>query len=346
MNLHHVRAPVVALAAFLLGACEQPAAQPGSPSSAPDHAAPLAVQVATVTESTFPRTQSLPGTVRPIDRAVLSARVMGTVARADFALGQHVRAGELLVVLDAAEISARVTQAEAALAQISADYAREHALLAKGASPAETVRSLADRRDAAEAALRESRALLSYTRVTAPFEGTVARRLVNPGDLATPGTPLLELSGSSGLRVEVEVPASLPAPDLGSAIAGELGGLPFTGSLAEISDSADPLTRTRLAKINLPPALPARAGDYARVAWPAGDTTALLVPATAVSLFGQMERVFVLRDGHAQLRLVKTSGPGRDPAFLRVAAGLNVDETIILAPASTLRDGQPITPQP
>lgn len=340
MSSRLLRPSLVALAALLLGACDRPATQRGET----DTDAPFPVRVATVAEQTFPRTHTLPGTVRPMDHAVLAARIMGTVARADFALGQHVPAGELLVVLDAAEISARVSQAEAALAQISADYEREHALLAKGASPAATVRTLADRRSAADAALHEARTLLGYTRVTAPFDGTVARRLVNPGDLATPGTPLLELSGTSGLRVEVEVPASLPSPAPGSAVTCEFGGTPYTGTLAEISDSADPLTRTRLAKVALPPGTDTHDGAYARVAWPAGDTAALLVPASAVSLWGQMERVFVISDGRARLRLVKTAGPGRDPAFVLIAAGLEPGETIVLAPDATLRDGQLVAP--
>ena len=334
--------PMPLAAALLLSACNRPA-DPAA-TSAPD--APAPVRIATVSEQTFPRTQTLSGTVRPVDHAVIAARVMGTVARADFTLGQPVRTGDLLVVLDAAEISARVAQAEAALARISADYARENALLAQGASPAETVRTLADQRSAAEAALRESRALLSYTRVIAPFDGTIARRFVNPGDLATPGTPLLELAGSSGLRVEIEVPATSPTPPLGTPIAGDIASTSFSGTLTEISAAADPLTRTRLAKVTLPPAAAARSGDYARVAWPAGTTSALIVPAAALSLSGQMERVFVLRGDHAQLRLVKTSGPAPDPAFVLVAAGLDVGETVILAPTASLRDGQPVTVVP
>jgi RND family efflux transporter MFP subunit len=179
--------------------------------------------------------------------------------------------------------------------------------------------------------------------VIAPFDGTIARRLVNPGDLATPGTPLLELYGAAGLRVEIEVPASFPTPLLGTPIAGDIASSPFTGALAEISGTADPLTRTRLAKVTLPPAAAARSGDYVRVAWPAGTTTALLVPAAAISLFGQMERVFVVNDGRARLRLVKTSGPAVDPALVLIAAGLDAGETVILAPTASLRDGQPVT---
>ena len=74
------------------------------------------------------------------------------------------------------------------------------------------------------------------------------------------------------------------------------------------------------------------------------EDTVLTVPAAAVSTLGQMERVFVVVNGRALLRLVKTGA--RDGARVQVAAGLDAGETIILAPPATLRDGQPVEPKP
>lgn len=345
MNRLRASLPLIAGLALALAGCERPA-----PPAVTAEAPVLAVRTARVASSTFARTQTVTGTVRPLDHALVSARVMGVVARADFTLGQHVPAGAVLVRLDAAELAARVAQAEASLVQAVADHERDLALLAKAATPADTVRTLANRRQAAEAALAEARTLLGYTEVRAPFAGTLARKLANAGDLAAPGTPLFELVGDTGLRAEVEVPASLPSPDLGSPLAGELARAPgpvrFTGALAEIASASDPLTRTRLAKIALPADASARSGDFVRVEWPAGDTTALVVPAEAVSLFGQMERVFVVHEGRALLRLVKTTGPAADPALVRVASGLDAGEVVVLAPPPTLRDGRRVRSSP
>ena len=335
------------LAFVALPGCERPA-RPADTVAA--EARPVPVRSATVASATFARTQTVTGTVRPLDHALVSARVMGLVSRADFTLGQRVPAGAVLVTLDAAELAARVAQADFALAQAVADHERELALLAKAATPADTVRTLARRRQAAEAALAEARALLGYTEVRAPFTGAIARKLVNSGDLAAPGTPLFELVGDTGLRAEVEVPASLPSPDVGATLSGELapasGPVRFTGALAEIASASDPLARTRLAKITLPTDTPAHSGDFVRVEWPAGDSTALVVPAEAVSLFGQMERVFVIQEGRAVLRLVKTAGPAADRALVRVASGLDVGEVVVLAPPATLRDGQRVESAP
>lgn len=307
----------------------------------------VTVSTAPVIASTEPRFQIVTGTVRPLHQAVIAARILGTVTRADLALGQRVSAGQLLVTLDAAELSARVAQAEAALAQLAADYDRERALLAKGATPAATVSTLSDRRHASEAALAEARALLSYTEIRAPFSGTIARRLVNLGDFTAPGTLLFELAGDTDLSVEFEVPANLPIPALGASLQVELPLGPANGTLTEIaSSSSDPVSRTRLARIALPAGTATHSGDFARVAWPAGSNATLSIPAIALTTLGQMERVFVIQSGLAQLRLVKTAGPATDPTRVNIAAGLDAGETVVTSPASSLRGGQPVSVQP
>lgn len=327
-----------AVLTLAFAACRPPAQSPGSAALTP-----VAVATAPVGATTETRTQSLAGTVRPLHQALVAARILGTVTRADLAVGQRVSAGQLLVTLDAAELTARVTQAEAALAQVVADHARELALLAKGATPAATVSNLGDRRHAAEAALAEARALLGYTEIRSPFAGSIARRYIDLGDLAAPGTPLFALSGDTELRAEIEIPATLALPALGTPITLTLPGGTVTGTLAELATASDPLTRTRLAKITLPAEAAARAGDFAQAAWPAGSSATLTLPTAALSPLGQMERVFVIQAGLARLRLIKTAGPAADPAQVKVAAGLEAGEIVILAPSPTLRDGQPIS---
>ncbi|MFA6287882.1 MAG: efflux RND transporter periplasmic adaptor subunit [Opitutaceae bacterium] len=306
---------------------------------------PISVKCELVRSSTRVRTQLVAGTVRPVDHAVVSAKIMGTVSKADFAVGRRVVAGEPLVMLAADEIGARLAQAQAALDGVKGDLERETGLLAKGASTAESVRSLADRRRGAEASVQEAKTLLGYTRVTAPFAGVIARRFVQEGDLATAGTPLFSIEGLSGLRAEVEVPASLPLLVVGTVLRVEIPGGEVDGTLGELSAAADLQTRTRLAKVTLPADMSAvHSGDFVRVVWPAGEVAAITVPAEAVSVFGQMERVFVVEQGRARLRLVKTAG--QSDGRVRVAAGLDANETVILNPSVALRDGQPVEVQP
>jgi RND family efflux transporter MFP subunit len=301
----------------------------------------VAVTTARVESVPLTRREPVAGTVRPADRATLSARVAGAVTSPVPALGTTVAPGAVLLTLGAEEVRARLAQARAILEQVERSLAREKTLAEHGATTAENVRTLEDQRRAAAAAVDEAAALQSYTSVTAPFAGVVTRRLIETGDFAPAGTPLLELEGTSRLRAEVNVPESLPLPAAGAELTLEADGATFAGRLAELSPAADPATRTRPAKVDLPAGAPVRSGQFVRVLWPAGRIPVLLVPAGAVIRFGQLEQVFVAGPGgRAELRLVRTGG--REGDRVVVLSGLADGETVVLDPPPALREGQPL----
>ena len=329
----------ILIAALLVSACSRESER--APASSP---APISVATATAESVRVPRFQPLAGTVRPVDRAILSARVAGIVAERPPALGTLVRAGDTLLTLSAAEIDARLAEARATLDQIDRELARERRLFEQGASAAEDMRALEDRRRAMAASVDESAALSSYRIVSAPFAGVVTRRFVEQGDLASPGTPLLELEGTDRFRAEVSVPESLATPSPDQTLSIDIDGATVTGRLAEVSPAVDAASRSRLAKVELSTAAPNLSGTFVRVLWPAGSDDALLVPSDAVSSFGQMERVFVVSEGRAQLRLVRTAGDfeGRT----RILSGLEPGETIVRQPPAGLVDGTPLDIRP
>jgi len=316
--------------------------------SAPASArATIKVRTIRIESIELPLTQALPATVHPLESATLAARVMGSVNGADFTVGQSVKVGELLLTLNAAELPARLDQARAALAQAEREAIREAALVRQNATAADNALAAEDHRRIAAAAVNEAEALLSYTRIVAPFSGTITKKLVNSGDFAAPGTPLIVIEARDRLRAEVQVPATLAAPAVGTAFAVQLdpAGDPLNATLVEFSAAADPLTRTRLAKLELPRNTSIHSGQYVRVLWPVGRAPALLIPTGAVQLFGQMERVFILTpEGRAQMRLVKTAT--HSTRLMQILAGLSAGETVILNPAATLRDGQAVIVSP
>ncbi len=334
---HLTAATLSAVALFLFAGCGRPSGGP-QPIVEGD---PLAVKTAMVEEVVSARLQGVTATVRPVDRASLSARLMGRVAQLHVPIGASVRAGEPIITLDAGEIEARLQQARASFDQIERDLARETTLVRQGASSAEVARTLEDRRRAAAAAVREAETLASYTTVSAPFDGIVTGRHVEVGDLAVPGAPLIEIEGPSRLRAEAHVPESLPVLEVGTSVTVQLDGSVVTGQVAEFSPSADPSTRTRLAKVDLPAGAPARSGQFVRVLWPAGDHRSLLAPASAVTRFGQMERVWIVTDDRVQLRLVRTGATLGERVEL--LSGASAGEVVVLHPPAALRDGQRIT---
>jgi RND family efflux transporter MFP subunit len=303
------------------------------------------VRVASVQAADVPRLTEVTGTIRPVRRAVLAAKVMGAITELPVTLGQRVRANDVLLKIFSAEANAKLVRARSEFNVARRDLERERSLQAKGASTAETVRNLEDRFTGAEAMVREAEAQLSYTELRAPFDGVIARKMVNAGDLANPGQPLLEVEETENFEVEANIPDSFAATlTPGTRLAAEAGRIPFTGTLREISSTADAATRSIGVKIAVPTGAAVRSGQFTRVQVPGAAIRTLLVPAAAVSVSGQMERVFVVgADNRAVLRLVKT-GATRDER-IEILTGLAENERVVLAPPAGLREGQPLEVQ-
>lgn len=306
------------------------------------------VHLVTARLETLPVLTETTGIVRPVQRATLAAKIMGTIEELPVTLGQPVHAGDVVVKIAAGEISARVLQAQSQLKLVRRDLDRERDLLAKNASTPDMVKGLEDRFAMTQAMVREAEAMLAYTMVRAPFDGVVSRKLADTGDLAAPGQPLLEIEGTGAFQVETALPDSLAAKLSVStpiAIAVPVANLTFTGKLAELSSAADPAAHTVAAKIDVPAGTAVRSGQFARVQIPGTPAKMLLVPADAVSAYGQLERVFVASaDRHAVLRLVKTGALRGDR--IELLSGVDDGEQLVAPVPAGLHDGQPLEVQP
>ena len=305
---------------------------------------PARVHLFTARLAAVPLLTEVTGTVRPIQRATLAAKVMGAIDELPVTLGQPVHAGDIVARISAAEISARVLQSQSQLNLARRDLDRERDLLAKGASTADMVKGLEDRFAMTQAMVREAEAMLAYTTLRAPFDGVVARKYVNAGDLAAPGQPLLDLEGTGGFEIEVALPDSLATSlSAGAALAVSVpvANLSFTGTLTELSSAADASAHTVAAKISVPSGTVVRSGQFARVKVPGAPASALLVPASAVTNYGQLERIFVAGgDRRAVLRLVKTGATRGDS--VEILSGVDDGEQIVTPVPADLREGQPL----
>lgn len=327
--------------AVLLGGC-----RPAEPSATGSAGPAVPVRTITVTTERLPLFIEVPATIRPAARAVIASRLTGTISTLPWGLGQSVKAGEVLLTLSAPEAEARVRQSQAQTAEATRTAERERTLVTKGVSPPDALRDAEDRLRFAQAALAEAEAMLAYATVRAPFDGVVTEKHVLPGDLATPGLPLLVVESTQHLRAESNIPETLAASlHLGDALGVIVDEPPaaIAGTIEELSTASDAVSRSLLAKVAVPTAA-VRSGQFVRLQVPAGKSTALLIPTEAVSLFGQMERVFLVEQGHAVLRLVKT-GRVTSPR-VEILSGVNTGEKVVLAPPAALRDGSPVIAQP
>ncbi len=338
--ISHRCIPLVFLAALALTAGCSRHDKPAVPAGPP-----LRVAATVVEQVEEPDFIALPGTVRAVDRAVIAAKVAGTISDLPWGLGQQVKAGSILVKLSAPEYAAQVSRARTQLEQAERELARDKALSERGAGTDEAVRRGAEQVQSAKAALAEAEAMLSYTEIRAPFDARVTARLAYPGDMALPGQTLLTLEGEGSFEVEVAVPeTSIANVKLGDQLPVELQAGRVNAMVAEIAAGADVASRSVMVKLRLAADARVSSGQFVRV-WFAGPAVRKLrVPVGAINVFGQMERAFVISDGKASLRLVKTGV--RVGEKMIVLSGLDAGEKIVAMPTAALRDGQPVEVQP
>ena len=310
-----------------------------------------AVRAQTVERKSRGATEDVVGTVRPKLSAVIEAKVSGRIEQMLVVPGQLVKAGEKLVLLDAHEIQSRLDQAAAARQQAESDLKRATDLMQQKILSQSEFDNAQSKFRIAAAAEAEAKTMLGYTLITAPFDGVITRKLADVGDLVgdptTPNKPLLQMENPNTLRLEADVPEALVGNvKLGDKLAVRIAAVTseIQGTVAEVSPTADPNSRTYLVKLDLPGATSLRSGQFGRVSVPVGQASAIRVPAAAVIQRGQMELVFVVVGNHAQMRLVKTGSRVGDEVEL--VSGLNSGEQVVAENASNLVDGQPVTLKP
>jgi RND family efflux transporter MFP subunit len=325
-------------------------------------------------------------TLEAFEEADLFAKVSGYLSDVRVDIGDHVKAGQVLAVIDVPEMEKELAEAKAQLeskqsslesarrqldhykANITLqeallrrreelgsaghfisdrvlDEVRANAEIAKAdLSVAEANRALAANQvDVAAATVEKIKTLLAYTQIVAPFDGVVARRLVNRGDLvqaatATRTTPsagsLFTVQRIDTIRVFCDVPENdVPHVHIGDpAIVKPSGfdGEPFFGKVTRFSLRLDPETRNMRTEIDLSnPDERLYPGTYAEVSLEMDRRPdALTVPAAAVGSDGDGNFVYTITDNRITRRAIKIGLT--DNGRIEVTAGLS-EETPVVA---------------
>lgn len=343
-----IAVPLIALLALTSAGCSRARSDN---TSTPDVAGAqrVAGQVLLLTDTVVPTLLEVSGTAMPLRQATLSTKLMGTVTTVSVHAGDAVRAGQILVQLDARDLSAKATQvaagiadAEAMQADAATQASRMRALYADSAATRaqyDAAMTGLARTDAglraARAAAGEVAAMRSYAEVRAPFAGVVTARLVDPGSFAAPGTPLITVQDVSALRVSVAAAGeTVRGLQRGSRLAAKIDGADATA----IVEGIVPTASGNLFTVNATVANAAatyRAGSAATLRIPAGSQHALLVPVTAIVRDGDLTGVVVHgveRDERRWIRLGATRG-----TQVEVAGGLRAGESIVVP--TTARPG-------
>ena len=294
---------------------------------------PTAIDVVRVVERSLDVPLSLPGELRAFQSVAVFPRATGFVKTVNVDRGSNVRAGDLLVSLEAPELVAQRSEAQSKLhsaeAQLSvarakadADRATFQRLKAASATPgvvagndvviaekaadasANQVVAAEQTAEAARQALNAVRDMEGYLRVTAPFAGVVTERNVHPGALVGPssgngGTPLLRLVDRHRLRLVVPVPEAYSAAmKIGAEIPFGVSAYPgqsFSGRIARVAQAVDVTTRTMAIELDVANGDGRLApGTFCQVRWPVRRAApSLFVPSASVA--ATTDRTFVIR---------------------------------------------------
>ncbi len=305
----------------------------------------LVVTLVPVEERTFHPAVPFTGTLLAVNRAELKGEVTGRMTRVAVQEGDTVAAGALLGAQDeddnllgvqAAE--AQLTQARVQALQAQRDNDRAITLLEKrsitkqSAQQAETAyHATRAAVQAAESNLGLARLRLKKARITAPFAGQVARRLVQPGEMLNPGQSAFEVVDNRKLEIQANLSAEvmgLVKPGL--AVTFHTAGIDraVDGRLTQVSPSLSSDGRTLRVRIEVPnPDGQLKGGLFVEgVILGEGEVKQASLPATLLKAEGRDADLFVAQEGVAHRRKVSL---GVEQNGFRPVQGLALKDLVI-----------------
>jgi len=288
---------------------------------------------------------SWPGTVKSRSEINISPRITARILEVKVNAGDQVHKDDVIALLDPGAQRSHERSAQASLSaakanakRAAADAQRIKNLYAKEAATKEMYdHTMAQYHvsqaqvEAAVSALKETKISSADTILKAPFDGTILKRLKQPGDMGLAGAPIVAMHNSEALRLEAAVPTSCARHiHLGDQVPVKIETIEqhFTAEIDEIVPEVDPQTRTILIKAALPIIAGLQPGLFGWLDQACSQHEGLLIPATAVRKIGQLEIVKVLVDGQQhtrQVRIGKHYGNN-----VEIQSGLSEGETVII----------------
>ncbi len=313
------------------------------------------------------------GTVSAKTVSTISSKVMGSVEKVFVREGDLVKAGDRLATIDNRQAKAMLHQAKAALgaarrAETSANAGAEFATATyiryrnlmkdESASPQEFdeiksryqqaqagLAAAKERVKEAEAALTLARVRTKDTVILAPYDGIIRAKMVDVGDLATPGKPMFSIEDKNRYVANLVVPeqyAHLVALNQKVTVTvPALNNRSFAGSVQDIFPAVDTKSFSFLIKVRLPMDRGLRSGMFARGAIQIGSSELMLIPQTAVIHSGQLTGIYLVDNAQiAKFRLIRT---GRIFGLsIEVLSGLNEGARYVVNPPAKLTNGMKV----
>lgn len=325
---------LLCLIALSAGSCKRPAAGGASP---PGGRPPTQVVACPVTRQAVSESLPLIGTLAANEQVELKSETDGRVESINFAEGEQVEAGRLLVQLDATKLAASLAEAKANLALSQGNFDRAKQLLDGRLISHQEFEQAAAAYSANEASVQLRERQMQDTRIHALFDGVMGARLVSPGQVITRNTTLTWLVDPDPIKVEVNVPERfLSQLDLGQELDLKVAAWPereFTGRIYFVSPYVDPDTRTVLVKATIPnPDFKLKPGMFAGLELKLRvRADAIVIPETAISRVLDGGRAVIMLVGADHKVEVREVGVGlRLEGRIEITEGLTDGERVIV----------------
>src|SRR5271169_2162981 len=331
-----------------------------------DSKAPVALEFAAsdlahVEPRALTRWLPLSGTLQPLNQTTVAAKVGGEIHQVTVREGEAVKAGEVIVRFDTADLEARLTDRMGALESSRAQLAlaektrAQNQLLLKQKFISQNAYDAAESNlsvtqgtlKSNEAQAELARIALNYAVVTAPLSGVVAKRHVQPGQKVSIDAPLVTIVDLSRMELQAMVPANdIPELAVGMPVDVAIDGFGerrFPGTIERINPTTEAGTRAILVFIYIPnPDAALRGGMFGtgRVTLAAGAPVPTL-PAVAIHTEAGQTFVWTIEDGKLVRRIVTVGRRDDSAGRVEVKTALNPSYPILAAPFDNLKAGAP-----
>jgi RND family efflux transporter MFP subunit len=294
---------------------------------------------AAVQQVAIPQLSVVDATIEAVQQATVSAQVSGRITEISVDVDDYVEKGKVIIRLRDKEQRAAFDAAKARFEEAAADYKRVQEVYAKKLVAKAALDKAEAQLKATRAALDQAQEALEHTLIRAPYSGIVVKRLVEVGETARVGQPLMTGLSLEKLRAVVNLPQSLihsvRQRQQAWVWVGVDGETRVKAESLTISPFADPDSHTFLVRVNLP------VGDhhiypgmYTKVAFASGEANRLVIPAQAVAHRSEVTAVYVKdAKGALNLRQVRL-GEGLPENQIEILAGLSAGEAVVLDPVA------------
>jgi len=314
------------------------------------------VLVTDVLQTPPTRELKLPATIRGFDETDIYAKVPGYLKTIKVDKGDRIHKGQVLAVLTSPELDQQVANARANYNLALITDKRYQALVHARVVPPQTADETHSAMLQARATLNQDLANQSYETITAPFDGIVSARYIDPGHLVpattTPGTPgsgaIISIARMAPLRVFIYVPQNV-APfikdgDPATITAAGYPGQKFTGTITRHPEALSADTRTMLVEVDL--------ANENQALYPGMYATAQFTVAMGTGSPMVPDDALVFRDGKVyvpvvrnnQLHLAEVTLGYDNGQTVEVLSGISPSDKVAVNVGQAARDGENVQP--